>query len=523
MCAVFLSVLPLQTVLVQFSLNIINLPPIIAIWKEAVTAVVMLIVFGDCIRMFRRNPRYLRAPQIILPLVGIGLITTWSLISSFIINSMTLEIVALGFRFELWWLWFFVIIMTWWNLCWLETTKHESEIYTKAKYPRDSIGIAYQIACLGIIATGLAVGLVAINLPQDIVQQLPPSIAKPSSTHFHTMRTFATLEVLQQNPYQAMVGYGLGAAGPAAKFTYYPIDEYPLFTKNEWIAYQYDLVGEDLMIPENWFLQTALNGGIVYAALYLAMAIIPAAGLRWWLQAPVPDRRGEDEQQEDENTAKKILLSSLQVFRLDPITLLTRATLVGFAGSALISLATLVFGPQTVLPALGFGVDSAEFITMAPVAHVIDGGGWNSAFRLSGSFSTPNHFAAYLLLILPMLSIGWHMDKKLCWLYISSFILALGFVGLSVARFAWLGLGVMLGCWMLVECVTRCFNRRFQHNLPGWAVLFPTAFVAILIGNVFLHLFENQTVALLWTIVWLSWQIGRSMEFGDSKIVSFVS
>ena len=122
-----------------------------------------------------------------------------------------------------------------------------------------------------VIILPIFIGVVAINLPVEILEKLPVEIAKPSSTFWHGMRTGATLELIQKNPTKWFLGFGLGASGPAAKLEYYDIKKAEIFGQNEQIAYRYRLVGEDLTIPENWFLQVFLNGGIIYFALYLSI------------------------------------------------------------------------------------------------------------------------------------------------------------------------------------------------------------------------------------------------------------
>jgi hypothetical protein len=124
------------------------------------------------------------------------------------------------------------------------------------------------------------VGVFAINLPETAynsfpINLLPTAITKPSSNFFHAMRTFASIEVLKNNPDKFWLGYGLGISGPAAKMSYYNIKEQALFRDNEAVAYRYRLVGEDLTIPENWYIQTVFNGGIFYAILYLVLASYP--------------------------------------------------------------------------------------------------------------------------------------------------------------------------------------------------------------------------------------------------------
>lgn len=114
------------------------------------------------------------------------------------------------------------------------------------------------------------IGLVAINLDPEISSKyLPAAIAKPSSTIEHYRRSTASLEILKTDPARLITGFGLASSGPAAKPNYVDVYQNPIFKNYQPIAYQKGLVGEDLLIPENWYLQLVLNGGLVYACLYI--------------------------------------------------------------------------------------------------------------------------------------------------------------------------------------------------------------------------------------------------------------
>jgi hypothetical protein len=120
------------------------------------------------------------------------------------------------------------------------------------------------------------IGTVAINLPEEYLQKsLPSFISKPSSTTFHARRTFAALDVLSNNPKELWIGYGLGASGPAAKDQYTVVEQNPLYKENIKTALRYYLRPEEILIPENWFLQLVLNGGWVYALVYSTIVLLP--------------------------------------------------------------------------------------------------------------------------------------------------------------------------------------------------------------------------------------------------------
>jgi hypothetical protein len=123
--------------------------------------------------------------------------------------------------------------------------------------------------------------------------------------------------------------------------------------------------------------------------------------------------------------------------------------LIGFVPVNLISWLTIFFKQDKILGFFGFGSQKSGIFADVPLVHAVDGVG-NTMARLSGTFTTPNHFAGYLVLMLPLLYMK-YVSTKNSWLKV---ILILGavdvfiFVGLSYARFAWLGL--IMGLVILV-------------------------------------------------------------------------
>jgi len=88
------------------------------------------------------------------------------------------------------------------------------------------------------------------------------------------------------------------------------------------------------------------------------------------------------------------------------VSRLLNSVLIGFFLSSLFSLITIFFGTDNILSFIGYGRQAmqtgSEFLFVQPAGHLIDAGGWNSSFRLSGTFSSPNHYATYLILLLPL-------------------------------------------------------------------------------------------------------------------------
>jgi len=537
--AIFLLILPVQTLIAQYSVNVLALPEYTTLWKEALTFMLMCALSADIIRSQKINEIFNQSQlkhklsalfSIFWPLILLTLLSIWALFTSIVLNNMPLSITLLGFRFELWWLWLFALVFAWvktrlYQQLPQQLSENNQRNNEKVSIESDSTLtlkkhsvwlFLYRTWFVSILFIPLFIGVFAISIPPSALQQLPAFLAKPSSTFFHSMRTSATLEILQTQPFHTAFGYGLAASGPAGKDEYYEpykVSQFPLFKENEAIAYNNGLVGEDLLIPENWFLQTALNGGIFYAIGYLILVSIPLYQLKPWVY--LLRKRGqhstsqEHEHQNEElnsqpiNNQQKSELTS--IFNKKSAVILFRSALIGFGISAIITLLSLFLGQETVLSAFGFGKETTGFITQAPLSHVIDGGGWDSGLRLSGTFSTPNHFAAYLLLLLPVLVAGFRIDKAWRWLYALASSLSVVFIILSFSRFAWLGLALCVAGWLGAILFQKVLPSKV--SLPPSFILFPLAFFAVIIGNLFLHVWENQTVALLWTAVWFISQI----------------
>lgn len=130
-----------------------------------------------------------------------------------------------------------------------------------------------------LVATSLIIplfiGIVLINLPESILTQLPSFLSKPSSSTFHYRRMKASIDVLIQSPEKIITGFGLGSSGPAAKREYSDFYNNPLIKNYTPIIYENFGVEDDLVIPENWYIQLVMNGGIVYAIIYMMLTLFP--------------------------------------------------------------------------------------------------------------------------------------------------------------------------------------------------------------------------------------------------------
>ncbi len=136
---------------------------------------------------------------------------------------------------------------------------------------------AKKVLLLSTLAVPVFIGVVAINLPyENLSQDLPSFLSKPSSTILHRRHTMTTLEVFAREPNRLITGFGLGISGPGAKGEYSDIYENPLVIKyGSDIPYKNFLVEKDILIPENWFLQVLVNGGFLYLVFYCLVVFIP--------------------------------------------------------------------------------------------------------------------------------------------------------------------------------------------------------------------------------------------------------
>lgn len=107
--------LPIQNALINFVVNKLGLPEWLSFWKEFLTAVLMLYFLVELAKALHQKKYKLRWHywQNKWSLAAITLATLVSFVSSFGYNNIAINNFIVGFRFELWWLWFFAITVTW--------------------------------------------------------------------------------------------------------------------------------------------------------------------------------------------------------------------------------------------------------------------------------------------------------------------------------------------------------------------------------------------------------------------------
>lgn len=124
----------------------------------------------------------------------------------------------------------------------------------------------------------MAVAIFLLIGPEPIVNSnLPTFITKPGSTLDHFRRTRAGLDIITREfPHNIVTGYGLGQAGPIGKPQYKDdILQTPIVENNLDISAAYEIPPHELPVPENWFVQLVLNGGVIYGAGYILLVTYP--------------------------------------------------------------------------------------------------------------------------------------------------------------------------------------------------------------------------------------------------------
>lgn len=129
---------------------------------------------------------------------------------------------------------------------------------------------------IGFLLLSTIGGFWFFSLPFDSgkYSYLPQFITKPGSSTGHYKQTNMAIDIIENKlPSMLVTGYGLGQAGTAAKETYVDVKSLKIYKENFQIADKYSTSRENLTVPENWFLQLIINGGVVYSIIYSVIAL----------------------------------------------------------------------------------------------------------------------------------------------------------------------------------------------------------------------------------------------------------
>ncbi len=105
-----------------------------------------------------------------------------------------------------------------------------------------------------------------------LINNLPPSISRLGSSNGHYKLTSLSVEVISTR-FSSLIlqGYGLSQTGPIAKPQYQDVLNTKFVLENQNLANKYSLPAYEISIPENWYLQMWLNGGLVYLIAFLVL------------------------------------------------------------------------------------------------------------------------------------------------------------------------------------------------------------------------------------------------------------
>lgn len=139
------------------------------------------------------------------------------------------------------------------------------------------VNLAAKIDFFTVLLIPLFIATVAVNLSTETIRELalPEALVKPSSTTLHARHTNSAIQIITNHPKKLLTGWGLPSAGSAAKEQFVSQEDNEMIQANRTVAFQNGLRPADLAIPENWFLQLILNGGLAYFLLYTAIILIP--------------------------------------------------------------------------------------------------------------------------------------------------------------------------------------------------------------------------------------------------------
>jgi hypothetical protein len=103
---------------------------------------------------------------------------------------------------------------------------------------------------------------------------LPSILVKEGSTAAHINLTSLAIDVINKDGTNLILhGYGISETGPAAKAEYQDTRTSPYVIKNSKLAEKYGIPEYTMSVPENWYLQLILNGGWLYAILYISIVL----------------------------------------------------------------------------------------------------------------------------------------------------------------------------------------------------------------------------------------------------------
>ena len=155
-------------------------------------------------------------------------------------------------------------------------------VFALFQYQKKHLGQFYQLIMIfGLMIFGIFGVLITSVDPAISKVIVPPFLAKPSSSMEHYRLTQVNLDILKSQPTILLKGLGQASSGPAAKYSNdSKSNSKPKLVQDFGrLSYKWFIIEDRIVIPENWYIQLILNGGLFYAVMYLIIVLIPLKDL----------------------------------------------------------------------------------------------------------------------------------------------------------------------------------------------------------------------------------------------------
>ncbi len=469
---VLASLLPIQNVIINLIVNRIGWPDWLGLWKEAVVAVIVAFFLWQIWQKIHET-KYQFEWNKKWPLAAITLATILITLSSFWWGGIEVGEFIVGFRFELWWVWFFATTVTWWQVVGQEQNLESFKtLFQKSIY--------FGFALTAIVA------LASTFFGQPVVTSLWNS-TNPEST-----------AIIAEAPDCHVVDYQVagcrvaGAFSTPNHFVGYLLLILPIFIINflQWLkekhrAWNWRSIFDLYAI----FLISIFTFLSISRYAWLGLAIFAGFGLILGAVKVLPEKPWVS------------WVAKIDFFSVLLIPLFISTIAVNLSSETIRQLPlpeTLVKPSSTTLHAKH--TNSALQIIRENPDKLLTGWGLPSAgpgakeqfvSQYKNEMIEENRLVAYQNGLLPAnLAIpeNWFLqliqNGGLLYFFLYTSILLIPIYHLF--RVIW----------------------RFDVSKPKpYAILFfGVGFFSVILGNLLLHIWENQTIAIYWTMVWLIWQ-----------------
>lgn len=174
---------------------------------------------------------------------------------------------------------------------------------------------------------------------------------------------------------------------------------------------------------------------------------------------------------------------------------LTLSIVLGFVLVSLVSLASLIIGPEKTLTPFGYGATStnSQFVSTTPLCHNVDQS--LPECRLMASFTQPIHYAGYLLFIIAFLVVQiFNQKQNLTKIFLFfSLLMSIYFVFQSYTRYAIMSVLTILTVALLYYLVSKKdLSLRLTKILVALSLLIP-----LIISVYVINLDPKTTTAFL--------------------------